>query len=304
MNKHGIVVQQLASVYKTSGRGIKEATFLVEPGEIMGILGSNGSGKSTLIRTLAGYQNPTAGWYTIGGYDSRIAEAAVGNEAGIVFETSSYFEDLTGRENIAFVNKLYKQKAFDEEIVKELFLSDALDIPMKNYSFGMRRKVDLAEAILRKPKVLILDEPFTGLDYASKYVVQERLQRLAREGSAILLTTNEITEAESICDTVAFVHQGTIINKETVTALLADIVDLQEIDLHLKNFIAIQKIGEINGVKSVAVKDGRVRMSAERGALAEIIRGIVDAGGDICDIRINRATLADVFLQKTGIPLQ
>lgn len=299
-----ITVNQLSVTYPASQKGVSGVTLSIPSGEIMGLLGPNGAGKSTLIKALSGYVSPTAGWFRVGGYDSRKEEGSVGTHAGILFETSSYFDEMTGRENFDFTLALHGIKKNDHSLFKDFFLDRAIDVPMEHYSFGMRRKVNLAEIISRRPKALILDEPFTGLDYASKYVLQEKLKELAREGAAILLTTNEIAEAEAVCDTVAFIVEGKVIPQGSVSALLREVDGIQQIDMHLKNFIEVDVLKRIDGVTSVICANDHVRVGAQRDALPEIIQRVVGSGGSICDIRIKEADLADVFMKKMGIEMQ
>lgn len=299
-----IHVNGLSIIYPSSRRGVSDVTFAVPGGEIMGLLGPNGAGKSTLIKALSGYILPTAGWFTVGAYDSRKGEGSVGAYAGILFEVSSYFEEMSGGENFDFTLAMHGMKKTDHAILKDFFLEGAIDVPMEHYSFGMRRKVNLAEIIQRRPKVLILDEPFTGLDYASKFVLQKKLKDLAREGAAILLTTNEIAEAEAVCDTVAFITDGGVAPQGKVSALLREVNGLQQIDMHVKNFIDLSSITEIAGVVAVTSLDDRVRIAARKDALPEIIQGVVSKGGSICDIQIKEANLADVFMKKMGMEMQ
>lgn len=203
---------QLCKFY-SSGQGIKDINLKINSGEIFGILGPNGSGKSTLIKTLSTYFEPNSGYFKILGYDNRNDISKIRQNIGVLFETSSHFEELSGLENACFFGEIYgtKDEKYIETLFKNFFLGEAKNTPVKNYSYGMRRKLGLIEAFLHNPKVLLLDEPFLGLDSDSKNILGKNIKDRAKKmGGTILITTATIFDIEAICDRIGFISNGEI----------------------------------------------------------------------------------------------
>jgi ABC-type multidrug transport system ATPase subunit len=205
----------LSKIY-SSGEGIRDINIKINPGEIFGILGPNGSGKSTLIKTLSTYFEPTAGSFKIFNYDNKKGTLEIRKNIGVLFEISSHFEELSGLENAIFFGEIYgvKDKKQTENLFKEIFLAEAKNTQVKNYSYGMKRKLSLIEVFLQNPKALLLDEPFLGLDSDSKFVLKEKLKKMAEEGKTILITTNEILETKEICGRIGSIDLGRIKKSE------------------------------------------------------------------------------------------
>lgn len=296
----------LSKIY-SSGEGIKDINIKINPGEIFGILGPNGSGKSTLIKTLSTYLKPTSGSFKILGYEAKSEKdiAEIKKNIGVVFEAASHFEELSGLDNAYFFGKIYGTDSRKiDSFFGDFFLEKAKKEPVKNYSYGMKRKLSLIEALCHNPKVLLLDEPFTGLDYSSRLILQEKLKKIAQEDRTILIVSNEIFEIEMICHRVCFFLEGEVAEIDTVKNLLLSTKGTEEISLSFKKPVELDYLKQIEGVEKVFFQDDLIKILAKKGSLPQIVLKIGEVGGKILNLKIKEPNLGDVFIKKTSIKLK
>src|SRR5947209_13996302 len=184
----------------------------VRRGELFGLLGPNGAGKSSTLRVLIGQRRPSAGRVTVAGHDVVKGWAAVKPLFGYVPDRENHFDEFTGRRNLQFFAQLYQAPAARVgEVLAEMELSEAADVPVRAYSMGMRRKLLLARAMLHRPVLLYLDEPTANLDGHSTALVRRTLKRLTAAGCTVVLTTHDMAEVEEMCDRVAILCQGRLV---------------------------------------------------------------------------------------------
>jgi ABC-type multidrug transport system ATPase subunit len=297
--------------YKSSGRGVENLSLSVESGGILGLLGPNGSGKSTLLRVLSTAIEPDAGTFRIGGADGIAQKQEARAKMGLMPDRPTHYGDLSGWANAYLFARSYgmeEEKA--ERALNELFeyfsLAEYKYDRAKTYSYGMSKKLALIEAIAHGPEVLLLDEPSLGLDYASQLAYQRKLRDLAAEGAAVLLASNGVDEVESLCDRVVFLRGGRILRSGTPEELVSSLRGVKRIVATLRNPVDYAPLARVAGVERVA-PEGRdlvVHCEDRPGIVADVVAGIVAAGGDIADLAVRRPSLADVYLHLTGEALR
>ncbi|MDB5386774.1 MAG: Fluoroquinolones export ATP-binding protein [Planctomycetaceae bacterium] len=195
---------------------VNDLTLSVAPGELFGFLGPNGAGKSTTIKVLIGVCVPTAGLVEVAGFRIPNQLNQIKPLFGYVPDTENHIEEFTGRENLNLFADLYSIKRNVVDVsLKRLELEEAADLPVRNYSKGMRRKLLIAREILHQPKILYLDEPTANLDVHSTEVVRRLLRELASSGVTVFMTTHDMEEVEAICDRVAILAKGKLVDCDT-----------------------------------------------------------------------------------------
>jgi ABC-2 type transport system ATP-binding protein len=283
----------------------------VPEGTVLGVLGPNGAGKTTAVRVLTTLLRPDAGTATVAGVDVVADPARVRPLIGLSGQYAAVDEHLTGRENLQMFAQLHRMsaraaKARAEELLGRFTLTDAGDRPVKTYSGGMRRRLDLAGALVVSPQVIFLDEPTTGLDPRSRQDMWEVIGELVRGGVSLLLTTQYLEEADRLADTIVVVDHGKVIAKGSADELKSEIggetldVVVATDDQVAPAVEALRGIG--HGAPSVDDKTRRVSVAVSGGAasLVEAVRRFDDRGVKILDIGLHRPTLDDVFLALTG----
>jgi ABC-2 type transport system ATP-binding protein len=210
-----VIVEDLARHYGDV-RAVDGISFSVAEGEIFGLLGHNGAGKTTTIRMLTGRTRPTAGRASIAGYDVVEELDQIKPIINLVFEDANLYERLTGKDNLAMFARLYGVPVSRaDELLDLLDLSDAAGRRVKTYSTGMKQRLVIARALINTPKVLFLDEPTRGLDPASARELREMILKLAQQGTTVFLTTHYMNEADELCDRVAFLKEGRIVELDS-----------------------------------------------------------------------------------------
>jgi ABC-2 type transport system ATP-binding protein len=281
----------------------------VDAGSVFGLLGPNGAGKTTAVRILTTLLEPDEGSARVSGYDVVRDAAKVREQIGLAGQYAAVDENLTGFENLEMVGRLYhlggsRSRARAHELLSSFDLSEAGDRLVRTYSGGMRRRLDLAAALVARPPVLFLDEPTTGLDIRSRIGLWEAIEGLVSEGTTVLLTTQYLDEADRLAQRIAVIDQGLVIAEGTPDDLKAQ-VGGERLDIHLCD----EQRGEeaVAALASIAsdrpfVEDGSVRVpvAERRGTIADAVRRLDDAGIAIDDISVRTPTLDDVFLTLTG----
>ena len=282
-------------------------SFEVRPGEIFGLLGPNGGGKSTLFRILSTMMVPTGGRAVLAGHDVVREPAAVRRHVGVVFQSQSLDKALTVEENLRAQGHLHGLHGAPlrermEHAMKQLGLTDRRRDLVESLSGGLRRRVEIAKALLHRPQVMLMDEASTGLDPAARRDLSNYVEVLRRhEGVTILLTTHILEEADR-CDRLALLHQGKIVAEGTPAALRSriggDVVVLETED-------TVSLAGGIQrrfGLEP-KVMDGQVRVEIENGH--RFITEVVEAfPGSVDSVALHKPTLEDVFVRETGASIE
>jgi ABC-2 type transport system ATP-binding protein len=303
--------ENITRLYRSSGRGVSGVSLSVAPGEVFGLLGPNGSGKSTLLRVLSTAIAPDSGSFFVGGADGLKEKRKVRARMGLMVDRPTHYDDLTGMANAYFFARAYgMDETKAESVLAELFeyfdLAEYADDRVKTYSYGMGKKLALIEALAHGPEVLLLDEPSLGLDYTSQLAFQSRIRDLAGEGVAVLLASNQVDEVEALCDRVAFLHRGRVVVTGTPEELISGVEGVRRIVMALRNPVEYGSVAEVGGVQRI-VPEGRdlIFHCEERpGIVADVVAGIIGAGGDIVNLSVQRPNLEDVFVKLTGEALR
>jgi ABC-2 type transport system ATP-binding protein len=310
---NGIEVEGLVREFKGGVRAVDGIDLRVEPGEIYGFLGPNGAGKSTTVLMLTTLLPPTAGTARVAGHDIVKEGAAVRQAIGAALQEAALDGLLTGREHMRLQTSLQgipkaERRARGDALLERVGLADAADRQVKGYSGGMKRRLDLALALVHHPRILFLDEPTTGLDPQSRSDMWQEVARLAHEdGVTVFLTTQYLEEADVLADRIAIIDQGRIVARGTPSDLKAEIgrpsLEVEPADAgHLDEVAAtLARFGTPVTARPGAVA---VRLHGSVEQLPEIVRAIDAEDIALADFRLHAPTLDDVFLAKTGRKLE
>ncbi len=285
----------------------------VEEGNVLSLLGPNGAGKTTLVRILTTLLSPDGGRATVAGCDVVHDAARLRHRIGLAGQYAAVDENLTGMENLTMVGRLYgasraQAKRRARELLERFSLRDAGNRETSTYSGGMRRRLDLAAALVADPPVLFLDEPTTGLDPRSRLDVWETIETLAAHGSTVLLTTQYLDEADRLADSIAVIDHGRVIAEGTSDQLKSRIGgDRLEVRLEA----AEQAEAAVQALTPIAAEaptiDGSlvcVAVDVSRGAIVQAVTRLGAQGVGVQDVNLRRPTLDDVFLSLTGRGVQ
>lgn len=285
--------------------------LVVPKGTVLGLLGPNGAGKTTAVRILTTLLEPDEGAVEVAGLDVRAEPGKVRERIGLSGQTAAVDEYLTGYENLDMVGRLYhlgraRSRARARELLDRFELSEAADRPAKTYSGGMRRRLDLAAALVATPDVVFLDEPTTGLDPRSRAQMWETIHELVRGGSTVLLTTQYMEEADRLADKIVVIDRGRMIAEGTADELKTQIGG-ERIEIVLASAADLPPAQTILGgfaVDEVQVEEQTRRLTAGVTggveALRKVLQRLADANIAVVDVGLRRPTLDDVFLSLTG----
>jgi len=309
-----IEVRNLVEVYSDGTKAVDDVSFDVKEGQFFGFLGPNGAGKSTTIKVLTTLLRKTSGRVLVAGRDVDSQANDIRKVIGVQSQDTVLDNDLTGRENLMLQGQLQGMSGAElKERVDELLtlvnLTDVAERRAGHYSGGMRKRLDLASALVHKPKVLFLDEPTTGLDPQSRASIWEYLAKLNREeGITIFLTTQYMEEADKLCRQVYIIDHGKVVANGTPAELKSE-VGADSIKLSLQDGSAVnlnkkakELLSGMNGVSSVMESDDGLTVYAKNAGLiiADIVRAFDSNGVHLASVSFSTPTLDDVFLQHTG----
>lgn len=293
---------------------VKELSFTVGHGEVFGLLGPNGAGKSTLIRMLTTLVPPTSGTARILGFDITRAANQVRQSIGVIPQAMTSDMDLSAEENMSIFAKLYgipreKRRRTIQELLAAVDLSQWADKPVKMFSGGMRRRLEIARGLVHEPKIFFLDEPTTGLDPVSRVAVWEMLSKLKRERDlTILVTTHYMDEADKLCDRIAIVDHGNLVALDSPLKLKASIPGKNVLEVSFSDVPpnwtqVLQGLAEVAEVKAV---DHVFRISSHNGprTTVELVEAARQAGVTVTSLSVQSTTLDDVFVHYTGHQLR
>jgi ABC-2 type transport system ATP-binding protein len=312
--ENSIEARGLVREFKKGPRAVDGIDLHVDPGEIYGFLGPNGAGKSTTVHMLTTLLPPTAGTATVGGYDVVKEGPQVRKTIGAALQEAALDPYLTGREHIRLQTAMHgitgeERKRRSDELLARVGLTEAADRKVRGYSGGMKRRLDLALALVHGPRILFLDEPTTGLDIQSRTALWDEVGRLAKnEGVTVFLTTQYLEEADVLADRVGIIDHGHIVAEGTPDQLKAEIssntIEAVPADTDLQGAVdaILERLGSPTtgfGPNSVAVQ-----LPANDGDIAQIVRALDAEGLRIAHLQIHEPTLDDVFLAKTGRHLE
>jgi ABC-2 type transport system ATP-binding protein len=310
----GITVEGIEKRFG-SVHALKGVDFVVPPGTVLGLLGPNGAGKTTAVRILTTLLRPDAGRATVAGYDVVTDAQALREVVGLAGQYAAVDENLTGRENLTLVGRLYhlaraEARRRADALLERFELTDAAQRPVKTYSGGMRRRLDLAASLVGEPQVLFLDEPTTGLDPRSRLGLWEMIAELVGEGTTLLLTTQYLEEADRLADTIGVIDLGRLIAMGTADELKAKVggdvlhVTLADRDQTAAAAEALAAFGADHPHVDLATASVSVPIRGGAGLLPAVVRRLDDAGVELADLALHRPTLDDVFLALTGRPAE
>jgi ABC-2 type transport system ATP-binding protein len=308
-----VEARSLRRTFKGGVEAVRGIDLSVAKGEVFGFLGPNGAGKTTTVRMFCTLLPPTAGSASVAGIDVVADAAEVRRRIGVALQEIGLDPVQTGRELLELQCGLYgitgaAAKARAAELLDLLGLTDAADRRTKTYSGGMKRRLDLASALVHSPEVLFLDEPTTGLDPASRLTVWDEVRRINGAGTTVFLTTQYMEEADKLCDRLAIIDAGEIVADGTPERLKAQMGhDVVTLALDGADAAATEAaIGDLPGLERVVPEPDQLALYVEDGAgsIAEIVRRLDRAGIQVGAIAVSRPTLDDVFLQATGRRLE
>lgn len=306
-----VVAENLFKSYdKGKIKALNGLSLDVSEGTVLGVLGPNGAGKTTTVRILATLLTPDSGHATVAGIDVIKDPDKVREVIGLSGQYAAVDETLTGWDNLVMFSRLYHlspraSKKRAEELLEQFSLTDAAKRPIRTYSGGMRRRLDLAASLIVRPKVLFLDEPTTGLDPRGRQEMWTVIDSLVKDGTTLLLTTQYLEEADQLADDIAVIDHGMVIARGTSDQLKREVGgERLEIVSELQDLLKVQEIVErISGVKALVEESARqvsAPVTTGSKALIEAARSLDEAGIHPLDIGLKRPSLDDVFIALTG----
>ena len=308
-----IEARSLRREFKGGVEAVRDIDLSVAEGEVFGFLGPNGAGKTTTVRMLCTLLPPTAGKARVAGADVVTDAAEVRRRIGVALQEIGLDPVQTGRELLELQCGLYGLKGArvrerTNELLELVDLTDAADRRTKTYSGGMKRRLDLASALVHSPRVLFLDEPTTGLDPASRLTVWDEVRRINAAGTTVFLTTQYLEEADRLCDRLAIIDAGKIVAEGTPESLKAEMghdvvtvtldgADAGATEAALRELPGLQRVVSARGALALYLEDGAA-------AVAEIVRCLDREQLRVGAISVARPSLDDVFLRATGRRLE
>jgi ABC-2 type transport system ATP-binding protein len=309
MSDAAVVVESLVKTFKGGKRALDGVSFQIPEGTVLGLLGPNGAGKTTAVRVLTTLLSPDSGSAQVAGVDVLAEPARARTVMGLAGQYAAVDEGLTGMENLVLVGRLnhlsrLARKVRAGELLEQFGLSEAADQKLKTYSGGMRRRLDLAAALVARPPVLFLDEPTTGLDPRSRIDLWAVIDRLVSDGTTLLLTTQYLEEADRLADSICVVDNGRVIAEGTAAELKATLggtaveIVLADDETVARAVSALEGIGD----QKPHVEGLSVRIATTTGltTLAEVVRRLEGTGLDVSSLQLRQPSLDEVFLSLTG----
>jgi ABC-2 type transport system ATP-binding protein len=308
-----IEVQGLERVFKGGLRAVAGIDLEVAAGEVYGFLGPNGAGKTTTVRMLVTLLRPTGGRALVAGYDVATEPHKVRKRIGVALQEAALDMLMTGRELMELQATLHGIPSRDvhdraADLIERVGLSQAAERRVGTYSGGMRRRLDLAMALIHAPDVLFLDEPTTGLDPVSRITLWDEVRRLRDEGTTVFLTTQYLEEADQLADRVGIINAGRIVAEGTPAQLKAE-VGRPHLDLTLTDDADLDRVREVLaqfGAARPPAEGCHLSVAVAGGAteIAPVVRALDDAGFMVASLELVQPTLDDVFVEKTGRHLE
>lgn len=312
MNAEALVVRNLNKSYG-SHPAVRDISFSIAKGEIFGLLGPNGAGKSTTISMLAGLTRPGSGQIWVNGTQVNGNLNQIKSKLGLVPQDLALYATLSARDNLTFFGQIYglRGKTLVQRVNRVLEivqLTDRADEPIKNYSGGMKRRVNLAAGLIHEPDILFLDEPTVGVDPQSRNAIFESVEALNHAGLTVIYTTHYMEEAEHLCQRVAIMDHGMVIAMDTPANLVRSLGEgliRVEIEDGLVEQVEIQ-VRKLASIKSVTRNDHRLDIQSERSqeTLVDVLEITNKLDAKVTSLQVLDANLETVFLRLTGKSLR
>ena len=289
-----------------SRRALNSISFDAKQGEIVGFLGPNGAGKTTTMRILAGYMPPTEGEVTVAGYDVVEDSLEVRKRVGYLPETVPLYNDMTAQDYLKFMADLRRVPQSEEraaEALESVNLGNRANSFIGSFSTGMRQRVGLAQALLHRPEVIILDEPTIGLDPSQVVEIRELIRAIGKDRT-VLFSTHILSEAQQICDRVLIINKGKIVAEDTPENLQSRLTGAQRVILRVRGESEDlpAKIKKIKGVQDVEAKaDGSIEFEFASGqdSRPQVAKAVIQGGYDLLEFRPVGMSLEEIFLELT-----
>ncbi len=304
---HAIVIENLKKSYKNL-EVLKGINLNVEKGTMLALLGPNGAGKTTIVRILSTLLNYDEGKVSVNGFDVDKEPFKVRQSIGLTSQYAALDEYLTGRENLDMMGKLNHLSTSDAkhrtaELLEQFDLVEASSRPVKSYSGGMKRRLDLAVSLIATPPILFLDEPTTGLDPRSRIAMWDVIKKLMEADVTILLTTQYLEEADQLANKIAVIDGGKVIAEGTSNELKRQ-VGSDRLELMIKDPAQVSRISEVLAGRNVQVlpKPNTVSIAVDQGVaeIRDILSKLESANIQVESLSLHKPTLDDVFIQLTG----
>ena len=287
-------------------RALHSISFDANQGEIVGFLGPNGAGKTTTMRILTGYMPPTDGSALVAGYDVVEESLEVRKRVGYLPETVPLYTDMTALEYLKFMAELrHIPNAADRalETLEQVNLADRANGFIANFSKGMRQRVGLAQALIHRPEVLILDEPTIGLDPAQVVEIRNVIREIGKDRT-VLLSTHILSEAQQICDRVLIINKGSIVAEDTPENLQSRLVGSQRVVLRVRGDAdgLDATVKKVKGTRSIEVKDAETvefEFSSGQDVRPQVAKAVIQAGYELIEMRPVGMSLEEIFLELT-----
>ncbi len=303
--KPALHVQGLSKAYKDV-QALQGVDLTVHQGEVFGFLGANGAGKTTFTKCITGFVRPDSGTVRLMGIDSLRESARAAQHVGLVPDQYDFYPHMTGRQHLDYYGRLCGLPAAVRrkriaQVLELVRMTDRADRKVKGYSHGMKQRICIGQAIMHKPRLVILDEPTNGLDPQGAYELRQIMRKLAATGITIFLNSHQLAEVEQVCDRVAIISAGKVQVVDTVERLRRRFAKEPEVSVRVLNpgpaiAHAVQSVaGEV-----AAAKKGIYTFHGAPEMTAAVVAAIVGAGGQIAGVSRDETSLEDVFLQVTG----
>jgi ABC-2 type transport system ATP-binding protein len=313
MTRAAIEATELVREFKKGPRAVDGIDLRVEPGEVYGFLGPNGAGKSTTVHMLTTLLPPTSGSARVAGHDVVGEGAQVRAAIGAALQEAALDPFLTGREHMKLQTALHGMRGPEarertDQLLERVGLTQAADRRVGGYSGGMKRRLDLALALVHRPRILFLDEPTTGLDPQSRSALWDEVARLAGDrGVTVFLTTQYLEEADVLADRVGIIHKGRLVAEGTPEALKDEIgrPSVEAIPCDRSDLASMKEVlARFGEFVTGSPKGASVRLSGGEAQLADVVRALDAEDIHVEHLQLHRPTLDDVFLSKTGRSLE
>jgi ABC-2 type transport system ATP-binding protein len=301
-----IAVKNLCKTFG-SVEAVKDVSFEVEPGQVLGLLGPNGAGKTTTINMISTLLEIDAGEATVGGFDVQTQPDVVRQLIGVAGQSAAVDEKLTARENLELFGRLYKIPRVErrrriDELIDRFDLNEFADRPVSTYSGGERRRLDVVAALVAGPPAVFLDEPTTGLDPRSRSKLWETVRSLASSGVAIVLSTQYLEEADRLADKILVIDRGKIVAEGTPDTLKREL-ERDVLEVHVTSRADLDTARDLLGSDvTIDIEARRIDIPVPEGAnrSLDLLRKLQDGDVSISNFHLRQPTLDDVFLALTG----
>jgi ABC-2 type transport system ATP-binding protein len=303
MSAH-VVVRDLRKSY-AGVEAVRGVSFNIEAGEIFGLLGPNGAGKTTTVECLIGLREPDAGELEVCGFDARRHPREVKQMIGVALQSTSLQDKITPREALRLFGSFYRERVPPGELLERFALTEKADARFETLSGGQRQRLAIALAFVNRPKLVLLDEPTTGLDPQSRRELHAAIAQMKHDGYTVLFTTHYLDEAEHLCDRVAIIDRGRIVGEGAPRDLIAQSKGRQSVTLLTSRAVELAQLLALPGAVEVVATDAssaafQFQTVDANASVAALMRLLNETRVELVDLQVRKASLEDVFLRLTS----